>query len=181
MAVVMMLIHADVIAQTPASAPAVSAPVSVFSPVPARLDSGLVRFFVGDWKGEGKLANGQAIAAAVSFHLSLDSAWLVSEHADAPPHTYKATSFWGVDASTKQFVAIVLDNFHGHRTFTSSGWGAGRLVLTTSNFMAGVGTYFEHFLFERLSDTQFRMSYETSRDAISWRLGDSLIFSKTTG
>jgi hypothetical protein len=54
----------------------------------------------------------------------------------------------------------------------------GRIVLTTESFAPGAGTYYEHFIYERISDTQFRMSYETSRDAITWRLGDSLIFNK---
>jgi hypothetical protein len=115
----------------------------------------------------------------LSFRLSLDSAWLVSDHADLPPNDYKATSYWGVDGSSGQFVAIIFDNFHGHRNFGSSGWAAGRLVLTTQNFAPGAGTYFEHFIYERQSDTQFRMTYENSRDGITWHMGDSLLFTKT--
>jgi hypothetical protein len=146
---------------------------------PARLDHSMVSFFSGEWKGEGAFANARPIAATLSFRLSLDSAWLVSDHADLPPNDYKATSYWGVDATTGQFVATVFDNFHGHRNFASSGWAAGRLVLTTESFAPGAGTYFEHFIYERKSDTQFRMTYETSRDGIAWQVGDSLLFTKT--
>jgi hypothetical protein len=145
---------------------------------PARLDSSLVNFFCGEWKGAGAFANGRPISATLSFRLSLDSAWLVSDHADVPPNSYKATSYWGVDAGTGQFVCSVFDNFHGHRSFSSSGWAGDRLVLTTPSFAAGAGTYYEHFVFERQSGTQFRMTYETSRDGIAWQMGDSLLFSK---
>jgi hypothetical protein len=185
----------------------VTAPVSAQTP-PTRLDPALVSFFTGEWKGEGAFANGRPIAATLSFRLSLDSAWLVSDHADVPPGSYKATSYWGVDAGTGQFVCSIFDNFHGHRSFAmvasaknghqsnesndgpsadrpavdkvaSSGWATGRLVLTTQSNVPGAGTYFEHFIYERQSDTQFRMTYETSRDAITWRMGDSLLFTKT--
>ena len=148
-------------------------------PPPARLDASMVRFFCGEWKGAGAFANGRPIAAVLSFRLSLDSAWLVSDHADVPPNDYKASSYWGVDAATGKFVATVFDNFHGHRSFASSGWVGGRLVLMAESFAPGAGTYFEHFIFERQSDTQFRMTYETSRDGIAWQMGDSLLFTKT--
>ncbi len=36
----------------------------------------------------------------------------------------------------------------------------------------------EHFIYERLSDTQFRMTYETSRDGIAWQMADSLVFTR---
>lgn len=174
-----------------------------------RLDTALVNFFCGQWKGEGTFSNGRPIAAGLSFRLSLDSAWLVCEHRDEPPNPgwttgpsakgqtsaigaggpifsgrsdgpkYKATLFWGVDASTGQFTAFAFDNFHGHRQFGSNGWVDGRIVLTTQSFAPGAGVYFEHFIYERVSATSFRMTYETSRDAITWRMGDSLVFSRS--
>jgi hypothetical protein len=146
---------------------------------PLKPDTALVNFFVGHWKGEGKFANGTPISATVSFHLSLDSVWLVCDHADVPPMNYKGTSYWGVDANTKQFVAFIFDNYNGHRSFATRGWLGGKLVLFSQNYVQQIGTYFEHFIYERLSATQFKMTYETSADAITWRLGDSLVFSKT--
>ena len=150
----------------------------IFAQAPVRLDQELVHFFVGDWKGEGAFANGKPIAANLTFRLSLDSAWLVSDHTDVPPGSFKATSYWGVDENTRQFVAMVFDNFHGHRSFSSRGWAGGRLILTATGYAPGAGTYFEHFIYERLSDTQFKMTWETSADAITWRLGDSLTFTR---
>ena len=150
-------------------------------PPPMRLDGSMVRFFSGDWVGQGSFANGGAISAKVSFRLTLDSSWLVCEHRDDPPGKYAATLYWGVDAGTGQFLAYAFDNFQGHRVFTGNATGKGegwRLVLLGQAFAPGIGTYYEHFIYQRLSDTQFKMSYETSMDAISWRLGDSLIFTR---
>jgi hypothetical protein len=148
------------------------------APAPARLDPDLVAFFTGHWKGEGAFAQGQKIAAEVSFAPSLDSAWLVYEHRDVPPGAYKATSMWGVDERTGQFVAVTFDNFHGHRQWLSSGWSGGKLVLSTGNYSSPGGMMFEHFIYERLSATQFKMTYEVSRDGITWRLGDWLVFTR---
>ena len=165
-------------------APTLAMPLAMplAAPPPAsaapKLDSELVNFFVGEWKGAGHFSNGKPIASTLSFHLSLDSAWLVFEHRDIPPMNYKATGWWGVDANTKQFVAIVFDNFQGHRSFASRGWSGGRLILTTQSYAPGVGTYFEHFIYERISDSQFKMTYETSADAITWQLGDSLVYTR---
>ena len=148
------------------------------APAPARLDPDLVAFFTGHWKGEGAFAGGRTIAAEVSFAPSLDSAWLVYEHRDVPPGAYKATSMWGVDERTGQFVAFTFDNFHGHRQWLSSGWSGGKLVLSTGNYSSPGGMMFEHFIYERLSATQFKMTYEVSRDGIAWRLGDWLVFTR---
>jgi hypothetical protein len=146
-------------------------------PAPPRLDPDLVAFFTGHWKGEGAFAQGQKIAAEVSFAPSLDSAWLVYEHRDVPPNSYKATSMWGVDG-TGQFVAFTFDNFHGHRQWLSRGWSGGKLVLTTGNYSSPGGTVFEHFIYERLSATQFKMTYEISGNGITWQLGDWLVFTR---
>jgi hypothetical protein len=129
-----------------------------------RMDMALLAFFNGRWTGEGAFANGRKIAAEVSFGLSLDSCWIVYEHRDRPPNGYKATSMWGFDGTTGEFFAYIFDNFHGHRQLAGNGWKEGRLLISGQSFIPGVGLYFEHFLYERLSDSQFKMTYETSRD-----------------
>jgi hypothetical protein len=143
-----------------------------------RIDTALLAFFSGHWTGEGAFANGGKIAADVSFRLSLDSCWLVYEHQDRAPNRYKATSMWGVDGATGEFFAYIFDNFHGHRQLVSNGWRDGKLLLSGQSYVAGAGVYFEHFLYERLSDTQFKMTYETSRDGMAWQLGDWLVFTR---
>ena len=153
------------------------ATVGGFGQAPAaRLDTGLVRFFCGRWKGEGKFANGRPIAAGVSFRLELDSAWLVCEHRDEKPNVYGATLYWGLDRGTGEFVAEAFDNFGGHRVFGSSGWSGGRLELKRQAEAPGVGKYYERFVYERVGADSFRMRYETSRDGSAWMMGDELVF-----
>ena len=147
-------------------------------PVKNRLDTALLNFFVGKWSGEGAFSNGRKIAADLTFSLSLDSSWLVYEHRDRAPNSYKATSYWGVDGQSGKFLAYVFDNFQGHRLFETNGWINGKLILSNQVWMPQIGLYFEHFIYQRTGDRSFKMSYETSRDGISWQLGDWLVFTK---
>lgn len=142
----------------------------------SRLDTGLERFFIGHWAGKGEFSNGKPIEADVVFRLDLDSSWLVYEHRDRAPNDYRATSMWGVDRSG-QFVGYTFDNFHGHRQWMSNGWAEGKLILSGTG-VTGAFVLFEHFVYERVSPTQFRMTYEVSRDGIKWILGDWLVFTK---
>lgn len=145
----------------------------------ARLDTGMMRFFVGNWKGDGAFANGRKISATLRFRLTLDSAWLVCEHRDVPPNGYAADLYWGVDRVTGKFAAYAFDNFSGHREFESVGWVGEKLELRRAGEMQGVGKYYERFRYERVSPDSFRMSYETSRDGAAWMLGDSLVFRRS--
>ena len=142
-----------------------------------KLDREFLSFFIGDWAGDGEFANGKKISADVTFKIALDSSWLSYEHVDRLPNRYKATSMWGIDASG-QFAAYAFDNFRGHRKFVSSGWKDGRLILSTSEFYPQRGIIFQHFIYEKLSDQSFKMTYETSSDGIRWNLGDYLTFTK---
>jgi hypothetical protein len=146
--------------------------------VPHKLDTNFVHYFLGNWRGEGEFSNGRKIAAKINFSLSLDGAWLVRNHVDEPPNGYKAVSYWGVDRVTGQFVATEFDNFQGHRTFTSDGWVGNRIVLTTNASQAGGLLLYQHFIFERISETSFKMTFETSKDGQLWKMGDYLIFTK---
>lgn len=158
-------------------------PALAQAPPPAfRPDPGLIAYFSGTWTGEGSFASGRPIKASLSFHLTLDSAWLVAEHQDLPPNLYKATTYWGTDVRTGEFIAYAFDNFQGHRQFVSNGFIGGRLVLASQQFQgAKTGVVYEHFIYERLTATQFKMSYEVSQDGIEWRMGDSLVFTKQPG
>ncbi|WP_347159611.1 hypothetical protein [Pontibacter chitinilyticus] len=140
----------------------------------------LASFFCGYWTGAGEFANGKQIAADVSFTLSLDSCWLSYHHRDKAPNTYEAQSMWGLNAQTGQFIAYVFDNFNGHRKFESDGWKDGKLILTNQESSPGRGQFFQHFIFEKLSDNTFKMSYEISKDGTAWRLVDHLVFTRTT-
>ena len=145
---------------------------------PEKLSSEFLSFFIGDWTGDGEFANGKKISADLSFKISLDSSWVTYEHVDRLPGRYKATSMWGVDAFSGQFVAYLFDNSHGHRKFASDGWRDGKLILTTNEYYPQRGLLFQHFIYERLSDKSFKMTYEMSKDGISWKLADYLTFTK---
>jgi len=142
-----------------------------------KLSPEFLSFFAGSWSGDGEFASGKKISADVSFSISLDSAWITYQHTDRQPNRYKSISMWGIDMNG-QFVAYAFDNFKGHRKFVSEGWREGKLILTNNEFNPQWGLVFQHFIYEKVSDDSFRMTYETSKDGISWKLGDYLIFKK---
>lgn len=145
---------------------------------PAPISPDLIRFFQGNWTGEGKFANGRTIAATLKFGLTLDSSWLVCEHTDIAPATYKAHLYWGTDLMTGNFTAYAFDNSHGHRQFISEGWKDDKLILFNEQEIPGRGKFMQHFIYEKMDETTFKMTYETSRDGLEWRMIDYLIFKK---
>ena len=142
-----------------------------------KLDREFLNFFLGDWSGDGEFANGKKISADAVFKLTLDSSWLSYEHTDKQPNRYKALSMWGVDGNG-QFVAYAFDNFKGHREFVTNGWKDGKLILSTNEFYPMRGIFFQRFIYEKISNQSFKMTYETSSDGIRWNLGDYLTFTK---
>jgi len=147
------------------------------------LPPGFAAFYIGRWAGTGAFANGTKISAHVSFRWSLDSAWVIYEHQDDPPGRYKALSMWGRDKQSGAPVEMIFDNFQGHRIFVSNGPDtAGRLIWNTREpGPAGKGWVFERFRYEQLNAGQFKMTYEMSRDGLSWQTGDWLIFAREPG
>lgn len=143
-----------------------------------KLPKDLAQFFLGSWSGDGEFASGKKIQANLTFSWSLDSCWLQSVHTDIPPNRYKAESMWGVDKYNGEFQAYVFDNFGGHRKFDSNGWKDNRLVLTTAVNYPSVGLVYQHFIYEKVDQDSLKMTYETSKDGISWKLGDYLIFKR---
>ncbi|MEM7514027.1 MAG: hypothetical protein AAF388_24080 [Bacteroidota bacterium] len=137
-----------------------------------------LRFFLGDWSGQGEFSDGRKIEADVSFSYTLDSSWISYKHVSRLPFTYKASSMWRVDPYNGQFLAYTFDNIVGHRIFRSNGWKEDKLVLTSLKHYPNNGLYFEHYIFERLTEDSFRMTYESSNDGINWKLGDFLLFKK---
>lgn len=137
----------------------------------------IVSFFAGDWKGEGRFANGKSIAASLHFQLALDSCWLISTHTDAAPNNYKAQAFWGMDAAAGTLVAYTFDNFHGHRRF--SGQWADSLVFTNTSATQQGAAYYQRFVYKKLDAQSFRYAYLVSGDSLTWREGDYLIFRRS--
>ena len=143
-----------------------------------KLTDEFVNFFVGSWTGDGEFSSGKKISADLTFKITLDSSWISYEHTDKLPNRYKALSMWGIDMLSGQFVAYSFDNFRGHRKFASDGWKDNKLILTTNEYHPQRGLLFQHFIYEKLSDKSFKMTYETSKDGITWKLVDYLVFNK---
>jgi hypothetical protein len=163
---------------TPAS-PAKSEP-------PIRLPNDLIDFFSGEWEGAGEFASGKKIEADISFAPDLDHQWLVYRHTDRPPNRYKALGMWGFEYGSKRFIMVINDNFGGARRFSSEGWLTGKVVFAkipvltppTNAASPAAPTRQERFTFERQDRDTLKMTYETSEDGRSWRLGDYLIFKR---
>ena len=143
-----------------------------------KLTDNFINFFVGNWSGEGEFGNGKKISANVTFKMTLDSNWLIYTHTDIPPAQYISSSMWGVDKFSGQFVAYLFDNFQGHRKFSSNGWKDGTLILTTNEYSPENGLIFQHFLYEKLSEKSFKMTFEISKDGIIWKMINYLVFNK---
>ena len=149
--------------------------------LPLRLPKDLSAFFAGEWFGNGEFANGKKITADISFKPDLDDQWLIYRHADRAPGLYKALGMWGIERSSKRLIMIVNDNFGGMRLFTSEGWVNGAIVFQKDTAImpaspaAPQQIVRERFSFERQADDIFKMTYETSNDGKTWRLGDYLI------
>jgi len=143
-----------------------------------KLSPDLIRFFAAEWTGKGAFASGRKIEADVIFSLTLDSTWLSCSHTDRSPNKYKANSIWGVDKNTGQFLAYNFDNFQGHRQFESDGWVNNKLVLSNSQEITKIGVVYEHFIYQKIDNDSFKMTYETSRDNKTWKMVDYLVFQR---
>lgn len=167
---VLMAVSATLGQSTAKATPSVSPPNA-----PKQLPADLKEFFVGEWSGAGEFSNGRKIEADVSFSTDLDDQWLSYHHTDRAPNKYKARGMWGFERNSGKFVMLVNDNFGGARLFVSDGWLEGRIVFNSENLLTR-SSVLERFTFARESASTFRMSYETSQDGKTWRLGDYLIF-----
>lgn len=155
--------------QTPAAS------VKPNQPVPLPAD--LVAFLVGEWEGTGRFASGKEIQADVKFSSVLDDQWLLYNHQDRAPNKYKALGMWGFERGSGKFVMVVHDNFGGARRFESDGWKDGKVIFVNSVNTPPI-SYSERFIFERVTERSFKMSYETNKDGKEWKLGDYLIFTR---
>lgn len=143
-----------------------------------KLSPDLISFFSAEWKGAGAFASGRKIEADLVFSMTLDSAWLSCSHTDRSPNTYKANLMWGIDKSTGRFLAYNFDNFQGHRQFESDGWVDNKLVLANSQEIPKIGKVYEHFIYQKIDNNSFKMTYETSKDGQTWKMVDYLVFDR---
>jgi len=131
-------------------------------------------FLVGDWKGSGSFASGKKIEATLAFAPCLDNAWLRQSYQDVPPNRYAATALWSLDSTTGSITAHTFDNFGGYRPFKSVDVTDTRLILLYRK--EGTIAFFQRFIYDKIAKDQMKLTYETSRDSVAWKLGDSLVF-----
>lgn len=143
----------------------------------------LLSFFSGNWSGKGEFASGKKIEADVSFAADLNKQWLLYRHTDRLPNEYKSLGMWGIERNSKKLVMTINDSFAGARLFVSEGWQNGRIEFSDSIPISPVSvdnSRRERFIFEKLANDKFKMTYESSTNGAPWKLGDYLIFTKTT-
>ncbi len=134
-------------------------------------------YFIGDWDCSGKFdASGKVIEAHQHFTADLDGAWIMFRHDDKPPFSYHALAEWGWDASRKKFVMTVQDSFAGVRVFYSSGWDSTQLQWD-GDTIGSTATPAQRFIFERIDDRHFKVSYFTLKGD-AWPRMDSSTCSK---
>ncbi|TFW35213.1 hypothetical protein [Massilia horti] len=159
----------------PATAPAPGQQQRKFEP-PPRVPADMAAFFSGDWAGKGQFASGRPIEADVSFRLELDGQWLEYRHTDRAPNSYKALGMWGFDSTTRKLVMTVNDNGGSARSFDSDGWNDG--TITFSRTISSDPLREERFVFAKLSDNSWRMTYEVHAAPREWRMIDTLVFER---
>ena len=134
-------------------------------------------YFTGDWECSGKFdASGKSIEAHQHFEPELEGTWISFRHDDKPPFNYHALAEWGWEANRKDLVMIVQDSTGGVRVFHSSGWNATQLVWDGS-VLDSSSIPSQRFIFERLDDRHFKVSYFTLKGA-DWSRMDSSTCSK---
>lgn len=119
-------------------------------------------FFLGRWSCAGRFVrSGKAIEADVSFEKVLEGKWILFRHDDRPPFSYHAIAEWSWSEGEHDYVASIQDSTGGLRLFHSPGWRGRRLTWTGSAIGSQTDQQFE---FERMTDSEFKVSYSTLKD-----------------
>jgi hypothetical protein len=127
-------------------------------------------FFVGSWHCDGKFAgSGKAISANIVFEPIPGGKFLLFRHDDEPPFNHHAWSEWGWDTKAHGFISTTQDVTGGLRLFRSPGWADQNLVWTGGSRPDSSD---QRFVFERLDNRSFRVSY-TLRKNDAWLPVDS--------
>jgi hypothetical protein len=144
--------------------------VSVPSQADLNVSTGAFTYFVGRWHCDGKFAsNARPISANLVFESILDGKFMLFRHDDEAPFSYHAWSEWGWNENTRQFVSTTQDGTGGIRLFVSPGWVGQTLTWSGGN---PPNSSDQRFVFERLGERSFRVSYFHKKDA-SWFVVDS--------
>lgn len=134
-------------------------------------------YFIGDWQCSGKFdSSGKSIEARQHFAPDLDGSWILFRHDDQLPFSYHALSQWGWDSTRKTFIMTAQDSAGGLRIFRSEGWNSSQLQWDGDG-VDSTADPAQRFVFERINDRTFKVSYFT-RKAENWSRIDSSNCSK---
>jgi hypothetical protein len=164
-------------AQTPTTpaAPPPAAPRQPPAPAPGSAE--MFAYLAGRWSCEGAFANGNRLAADLSWTPRLGGRWLELHHADRAPGRFEATAQWGTDPATGTMVSVMFDIGGGVRLFTApEGWTNRTVVFETHELLAPPRGR-ERFTWRAESDTTLRMTWEVNRNG-NWVMGDWLLCTK---
>jgi hypothetical protein len=141
-------------------------------PAPPLAD--LTRLLQGQWRCQGRFADGRTIQSSETFAPLLDGAWLLEQHEDAAPFTYRAQSLWGYDTGQQVLTLTIFDNFGGQRLFTSPGWREGLLTFE-ERALLGPPPRQERFRYRTLpAGAGYGVEYQVLAKTGQWRMGDTL-------
>ncbi len=88
---------------------------------------------------------------------------------------------WGIERNAKKLSMIITDSFNGIRLFTAEAWDGDQLIFTNSSTISEIPANTdrkERFIFKRIDNSSFKMTYESNTNNAGWKLGDYLIFQK---
>jgi hypothetical protein len=148
-------------------------------PAQVILPHALAEYFIGNWVGKGKFANGKEIASDVSIQPDLEGQCLVVRQKERSPNNFQFIGLWTMDSANQTIVMLLASNHEsGGRLFRSQGWPGARIVFqSTAELRANWAI--ERITFERKSNDSFDATYEYSQDnGKTWRLGDEQTFTR---
>ena len=138
-----------------------------------------IQYYAGDWAGSGQFSNGTRISARINFQYDKDVDGILYRHTDDPPHQYRSLSVWKIDSKTEQLIASIHDPFGRVRVFVSKEWKDRKLTFESVNLFGEEKFTRERFLYEPLTETSFKMTYQVNDGSAGWRVGDWLVFQRS--
>jgi hypothetical protein len=142
----------------------------------AKINTDLAKFYVGNWEGKGQFANGKDIEADVAFYLSTDSCHLINIYSDRLPNRYKATGDW-IGSGSVGITARVINNFTGLNQFEGQCRNDDVSISNKVQYR-GAGVIYQSFIYAKVDDDHFKVTYVYGRDSTQMKEGDHLIFSR---
>jgi hypothetical protein len=131
----------------------------------------------GSWSCSGARANGQAVAADLTFTPAMGGRTLHFHHADRPPTTYIQDATWGVDSTTTQIVSLAFAGTRNSRAtvpmlFVATAWTPRSVTLAAQPLTTPPWAQ-NRFTYTVDAPDSLRVVWEVERGG-TWKVGDQL-------